>query len=125
MDSLRKSVQMDWLADHPLPRDPLYFSLVAFTDRKNISTILLPAYDYMAEIDPRNDAQVLYFDQVIPRSTLLGYANADHWAVALPFLEQATTYAETLMDRNPYPRTELLEAALLYVSEALAGDERN
>ena len=119
MESLRRSVQMNWLARNPLPDGPLYFSLAAFTDRKNVSTILLGAYDRLARVDPRNDSQVLFYDQIIPASTLLGYANGDHWAVALPFQEQAKTYAATIMDRNRFPRTELLEAVLLYVQEAL------
>ena len=35
-------------------------------------------------IDGRNDSQVIFYDQLIPGSTLLGYLNADHWAVAVP-----------------------------------------
>ena len=34
-------------------------------------------------IDGRNDSQVIFYDQLIPGSTLLGYLNADHWAVAV------------------------------------------
>ena len=37
--------------------------------------------------EPRNDGQTLYHDQVIPGATLLGYANADHWAAAIPMEE--------------------------------------
>lgn len=120
MDSLRRSVQMNWLARNPLPDGPQYFSLAAFTDRKNVSSILRGGYDRLALVDPRNDAQVIFYDQIIPASTLLGYANGDHWAVALPFQEQAKTYAATIMNRNRFPRTELLEAVLLYVQETLA-----
>ena len=87
-----------------------------------MSNILLTTYDRLALVDPLNDAQVIFYDQIIPRSTLLGYANGDHWAIALPFQEQARTYAATLMDRNEFPRTELLEAVLLYVQEALAAN---
>jgi hypothetical protein len=35
-----------------------------------------------------NDSHLLYYDQVIPSSALPGYANADHWALALP-IEQS------------------------------------
>lgn len=35
-------------------------------------------------LDARNDGHVLYTDAIIPGSYLLGYFNADHWAVALP-----------------------------------------
>ena len=69
--------------------------------------------------DPRNDSQVIFYDQVIPRGTLLGYANGDHWAIALPFTEQAKGFADTLMNHNDFPRTALFEAVLLYVRENL------
>jgi hypothetical protein len=52
--------------------------------------------------------------------TLLGYGNGDHWAVALPFQEQAKTYAATITDRHRFSRMELLEAVLLHIQEALA-----
>jgi hypothetical protein len=35
------------------------------------------------DYSPRNDGLLLIYDQIIPGGTLLGYANADHWSVAL------------------------------------------
>ena len=117
--TLKPSVQMTWLAEHPLPRHVAYFSLVAFTDRENVSAVLTDGYDRLSQINPKNDGQLIYYDQVLPGSTLLGYANADHWAVALPFTEEAPTFAATVVNRNVYPRDALLEAVLLYVRESL------
>jgi hypothetical protein len=122
LKSLRQSVQLEWLAQHSLPSGPQYFSLGSFTDRKNISSIMLGLYDRLAKIELRNDGQTIYYDQLVPGSTLLGWANGDHWAVALPFQEQSKYFAATLMERNRFPRTELLEATLIYLQEALASD---
>lgn len=117
--TLKPSVQMTWLAEHPLPRHVAYFSMVSFTDRENVSAVLTDGYDRLSQINPKNDGQLIYYDQVLPGSTLLGYANADHWAVALPFTEEAPTFAATLVNRNVFPRDALLEAVLLYVRENL------
>jgi len=55
-----------WLSENRLPASVKYFSLVAFTERENISTILRPTYDSLAQIDPRNDSQLIFYDQLIP-----------------------------------------------------------
>lgn len=117
--SLKPSVQMRWLAENPLPRHIRYFSLVAFTNRDNVSGALLDGYDRLSQINPRNDGQLIFYDQILPHSTLLGYANGDHWAVALPFTEKAPTLAETFVDRNAFPRDAMLEALLIFIRESL------
>ena len=71
-------------------------------------------------MDPRNDSQVIFYDQVIPGSTLLAYLNADHWAVAVPIAREHRLIGSTLVDENDYPREALLEALLRYVEEATA-----
>lgn len=115
--ALKPSVQMPWLAANPLPAHIEYFSLVSFTDRENVSGVLTDGYDRLSQINPRNDGQLIFYDQILPRSTLLGYANADHWAVALAFTEKSPTLASTFVTRNVFPRDALLEAVLLYVRE--------
>ena len=42
------------------------------------------SYDKLARVDARNDSQVIFYDQLVPGSTLVGYLNADHWAVSVP-----------------------------------------
>ncbi|MCK7471239.1 MAG: hypothetical protein MZU95_11000 [Desulfomicrobium escambiense] len=66
-----------------------YYSLAAFADRENISLILHSSYDTLALVDPRNDSQVVFHDALVPGGALLGYLNADHWAIALPFTSGA------------------------------------
>ena len=117
--ALEPSVQMAWLASHPLPAHIAYFSLVSFTDRANVSAALTDGYDRLAQINPRNDGQLIFYDQILPHSTLLGYANGDHWAIALPFTEKAPGFAATVGNRNEFPREAMLEAVLLYVREIL------
>ena len=55
----------------------------------------------------------------MPGSTLLGYLDADHWAVALPINRTHPTLAETLVTQNAYPREALVEALLRFVEEDL------
>nr|NIM28587.1 hypothetical protein [Gammaproteobacteria bacterium]NIM73726.1 hypothetical protein [Gammaproteobacteria bacterium]NIN37400.1 hypothetical protein [Gammaproteobacteria bacterium]NIO25559.1 hypothetical protein [Gammaproteobacteria bacterium]NIO66234.1 hypothetical protein [Gammaproteobacteria bacterium] len=73
----------------------------------------------LAQINPKNDGQLIFYDQILPRSTLLGYMNGDHWAVALPFTEKAIGMASTVVTRNVFPRDAMLESVLLYVRESL------
>ena len=115
--TLKPSVQMPWLAAHPLPTHIKYFSLAAFTHRENVSRILTDGYDRLSQINAKNDGQLIFYDQILPGSTLLGYANGDHWAIALPFTEKASAIASTFATRNVFPRDAMFEAVLLYVRE--------
>ena len=57
--------------------------------------------------------------QVIPGATVLAYANANHWSVAIPVSDTHPVIASTIITRNAYPRIAMLEAALRYVVEQL------
>jgi hypothetical protein len=117
--SLRIGVRRQWLREHPLPSDIRYYSLVTLPDRERISRILSPSYDKLAKVDARNDSQVIYSDEFIPGSTLLGFVNADHWAIALPIKRSHAWVGSMFVSRNDYPREALLEAVLRYVEEDL------
>ncbi len=117
--ALKPSVQMPWLASHPPPAHIKYFSIASFTDRENVSAGLRGGYDRLSQINPKNDGQLIFYDQILPGSTLLGYANGDHWAVALPFTEKASGFASTFATRNVFPRDAVFEAVLLFVRENL------
>jgi hypothetical protein len=118
-DSLRRETRLSWLAAHPLPKGVRFYSLAAFTSRENTSRILRPFYDLLARIEPINDSLVVSSDAIVPGSVLLGYPNADHLAVAMPFTRDRTPLLAELIDKNDYPRAALLEAALRYVEEDL------
>ena len=117
LDSLELRTRRRWLAEHELPREIRYYSVVALPDREHVSSLLLPSYDQLSQIDPRNDGQLLFYDQVIPGGSLLGYVNADHWAVAVSIARARPIVARLFVDRNPFPREILLEALVRLVEE--------
>jgi hypothetical protein len=97
-----------------------YYSLVTYPDPKNISRVLRSSYDKLSKIDGRNDSQLLSYDEVIPGSTLIGYVNADHWAIAVPVSRSHPWITSVLVTENAYPREAMLEAVLRLVEEDLA-----
>ena len=120
VNSLRRSTRISWLSTHQLPRSVRYYSLAAFTLRQNTSRILRPFYDILARTEPINDSLVICSDAIIPGSVLLGYPNADHLAVAMPFDRRISQTLAWLIDENDYPRAALLEAAVRFAEEDLA-----
>jgi len=125
IQSLRRPVRMSWLTSNPLPEHIRFYSLGVFTtDREIVSRGLLGGYDVASSIDPRTDGQLLAYDQIVPGSTLLGFANADHWAVAVPADADYPTLGPLVVDAPPFPRTVLIESILLYVGEDLARNPR-
>jgi len=118
-ESLSRKERLTWLAANRLPASVRYYSLAAFTDRENISLILRPSYDKLSLVDPLNDSQVVFHDALVPGGTVLGYLNADHWAVAMPFNREHPALAGVFITRNSFPREVLLEAIARFVEEAL------
>lgn len=119
VDSLRRPRRLNWLAEHSLPQSVRYFSVVAFTRSDSVAGPLRPFAAALAEIDPHNDGQLLFYDQVIPGATLLGYADADHWGIAVPIEEKRPMLATFVTGHNWFPRDALIEAIALYLSEQL------
>ncbi len=120
--SLQPATRQQWLADHPLPQDMPYYSLVTLPEEKRISWLLRSSHKKLSRIDARNDSQVLFYDQVIPGSTLVGYLNADHWAAAIPIARSHGTIGSLFVTQNAYPREALMEALMRFIEEDL--DER-
>ena len=81
LESLKPEVRQRWLADHPLPDTVRYYSLATLPDEEQISAGLKSSYRKLARVDARSDSQLIFYDQIVPGSTLLGYLNADHWAL--------------------------------------------
>jgi hypothetical protein len=120
VESLRPETRKAWLAQHTLPRGMPYYSLVTFPQPERISAVLKPSYKKLSRVDARNDSQVLFYDQLIPGSTLIGYLNADHWALAVPVARSHPVLGSTFVNHNNFPREALLEAVLRMVEEDLA-----
>lgn len=119
VSSLRRAERLTWLGNHRLSAAIRYYSVVAFTSYGQMHFPLRVTYNSLAEIDPRNDGQLLHFDQVIPGATLLGYANADHWAVASDIEKQSPLTATLVTGSFAYPNAILTEALVLYMLEDL------
>jgi hypothetical protein len=120
VNSLRPAVRLAWLAHNPLPRDVRYYSLITFPQPERISSILTSSYDKLARVDARNDSQMIFYDEIVPGSTLVGYVNADHWALAVPIARGHATVGSLFVTQNAYPREALMEALLRFVEEDLA-----
>jgi len=120
VESLRPATRKAWLAENPLPEDFPYYSLVTYPNPERISLMLESSYNKLSRVDARNDGQLLFYDQVIPGSTLIAYINADHWALSVPVARTHPTIGSMFVDQNDYPREALLEAVLRFVEEELA-----
>jgi dienelactone hydrolase len=119
VESLRPATRKAWLAQNPLPPELRYYSLVTFPRPARISSILTSSYEKLARIDARNDSQVIFYDQIVPGSTLVGYVDADHWALAVPIARTRRTIGSLFVTENAYPRESLMEALLRFIEEDL------
>jgi hypothetical protein len=119
LESLRPEVRKRWLANNPLPESIRYYSLITYPELDNISNVMKTYYNQLKQVDSRNDSQVIFYDQLIPGSTLMGYLNADHWAVAVPLNRSHKFISSTFVDKNAFPREVLAEAMIRFVEEDL------
>jgi hypothetical protein len=116
--SLDPTVATQWLASNPLPSNVRYFSIAGFTTREHMARSLVPTWKILNRTDVRNDGQVVAADSVIPGSTLLGYANADHWGIA-ESIEEVRTFLAARPDPTPFPLEPLLRSIVRLVSDDL------
>jgi hypothetical protein len=120
VESLRPAVRRAWLHENPLPESIRFYSLVTLPQPEQVSSILRGSWKKLGRVDPRNDSQVIFYDQIVPGSTLMGYLNADHWAIAVPIAESHPFIGRHFVNRNFYPRQIVFEAALRFIEEDLA-----
>jgi hypothetical protein len=95
--------------------------LAAFATNDRVARALEPTWKHLGATEVRNDGQVVAADAIIPGSTLLGFANADHWGIALT-TETAHPVLLARSDRHPFPLEQLLLAIVTFVVDDL---ERN
>lgn len=120
VESLRPAVRRKWLQDHPLPDTIPYYSLVTLPLPDRVSSALRHSWKKLSRIDPRNDSQVIFYDQLIPGSRLLGYLNADHWAIAVPIAQAHPFIGRYFVDHNDFPREAFAEALMRFIEEDLS-----
>jgi hypothetical protein len=115
---LERERRQSWLARQRFPGHIRYFSIASIAPPEERARAFLHIGGSLRYIDPLHDGQLIFYDQLLPGSELLGYIRADHWAGALPLQEHWH-----IMATNPagthFPRGLLLEAIMLRVSEAL------
>jgi hypothetical protein len=119
LDSLTYAYRQRWLRDHPLPEGPSYFSIAAFGSLEQMSTVNRRTWRMLSRIDARNDGQIIYRDALLPGSTLLAFVRSDHLAIALPIHPDDGLVANQALNRNDYPRTELLKALVITLQQLM------
>jgi hypothetical protein len=123
LESLKSNVRKRWMASHSLPKSIRYYSIITYPDKEHISSILKHSYEKLSQVDSRNDSQLIFYDQVIPGSVILGYLNADHWAISAHFNRSHPFISSIITDKNAFPREVLLEAVVRYVEEDLNNNQ--
>ncbi len=114
---LRRDVRLEWWRRHGRALKTPIFSVVAAPRPERVSAIMRTSYDWLAKLDPHNDGRLLWSDQVAPRSYLLGYVNADHYAVAMPLSRALPALSFAFVD--DLPRAVLVRAGIDVVAAAL------
>lgn len=116
--SLQPDAAMRWLAANPLPESIRFYSLAAFATHDRVARALAPTWKHLGGPTIRNDGQVVATDAIIPGSTLLGYANSDHWGIALTTeVEHPVLLARA--DPVAFPLEQLLVAVVTFVADDL------
>ena len=118
MDSLTRRTRLAWLAANPPPAGPAYYSIVAHAPLDEMAPPLRVTARQLAVIDPRNDGQLIAADAVLPGSTLLAEARADHWDVAIPRERAPNPLLRASTSGRSYPREALFRATLKWVVAA-------
>jgi hypothetical protein len=118
MDSLTRRARISWLVANPPPAGPAYYSIVAHAPLDEMAPPLRVTARQLAVIDPRNDGQLIAADAVLPGSTLLAEARADHWDVAIPRDRDPNPLLRASTSGRSYPREALFRATLKWVVAA-------
>lgn len=118
MESLRPVLRHAWLRDH-LPLPVPSYSLITAPEPSRVSRALRSSYKVLGVVHPINDGALLHWDQLLPGSSLLGYVNADHWAVTVPITLDNTPIPEFIVS-NDFPRIRLWHTIVSFVIADLA-----
>lgn len=116
--NLTPAAATQWLTANTLPAGVRYYSLAAFTTREHVGRALVPFWKHLGGTRVRNDGQVVATDAVIPGSTLLGYANADHWGIAQT-IETEHPVLVARPDPSLFPLEQLFVSMMTYVANDL------
>jgi hypothetical protein len=124
LSSLQPAAAVQWLTANPLPEGIRFYSLAAFAARERVARALEPTWKHLGGTVVRNDGQVVASDAIIPGSTLLGFANSDHWGIALTTeIEHPVLLARP--DPVAFPLEQLLVAITTFVADDLVRNGAN
>lgn len=112
--SLSRDVRHTWWQSHHMKLHLPFYSIVAAPRAERVSYPLRSSYAMLSRTDTLNDGQLLATDAVVPGSVLLGYVNADHWAMAMPLSKQIPVAGALFID--DVPRVDLVLASLQVIS---------
>ncbi|WP_156422165.1 hypothetical protein [Paucibacter sp. KCTC 42545] len=110
VSSVTQRESVAWLAAHPPPRSLRYHSVLGFVPPHEVGISLRPFNSALSNIDPRNDGQLLSRDAILPGSSLLAEARADHWDIALPRERHPNAWVRASTSERGYPREALFRA---------------
>ena len=116
-EDLRRDARLAWWQRHRASITTPVFALVTTPRADRLSPLLREMYEELANVEPRNDGQLLWYDQIVPGGNLLGYVNADHWGIGVS-VSQAVPPAKLLI-RDDVPRAALVQAAIEVVDGVL------
>lgn len=117
VESLTRNARLQFLAGNPPPHGVRFYTLAALPRSSGVNPLLGAFHAALGAQGP-NDGQVMAQDAVVPGSTLLGYLNADHWAVALPFNRSNSIESAVLRIANAFPREVVIDAVLEFLAGA-------
>jgi hypothetical protein len=117
IQDLKRDVRLEWWRMNGAAVKVPVFALVAAPRPEQVSPATRPSYRRLARIERRNDGKLLAQDQVVPGGYLLGYVNADHWAIAIPLSDAFPSWSAVF--RDGVPRAALARAAIEVVAGTL------
>ena len=116
---LRKDVRVAWWQAHGKEVHVPLYSIVGVPAKDRISPSLAASHGQLSDIDARNDGQLIWTEAVAVPGALLGYVNADHWALAMRLSQAFPILASSFID--DVPRGAVLGAAIAVVARDLQG----
>ena len=121
LQSITTVHRQKFLKNNSLPKNVKYYSLVGLASKARTSFMLRPARKSLARQEVNeSDAQVPASNAVLPGSSVLGFMNADHWAIAMPFEKSFPLLSKTLINRNVFPREIMLSSAIEIIASDLS-----
>jgi hypothetical protein len=113
--SVTRRERVSWMAAHPPPTSLAYYSIVAHAPPDQMAPPLRATAAVLSTVNSRNDGQLVASDTIMPGSTVLAEARADHWDIALPRNRDPNSWMRALTSGRDFPREALFRATLVWV----------